>query len=811
MSPITDSWDSDDGNPRTDHAFDDASDLVDQVAEEFAERCRRGESPSVAEYAGRYPEYAGKIRELLPSVAMMESLKRQIRASADPAAEQPEPVPDRLGEYRIVRELGRGGMGIVYEAYQESLGRHVALKVIPRHGLLDAKRRRRFQREAMAVAQLHHTNIVPIFAAGEHEGLPFYAMQYIHGDGLDRMLDFWRRDGLVRGSDHWRFVAKVGMQAAEALQYAHDQGVFHRDIKPANVLIDEHQVAWITDFGLAKLVGRDDLTNSGDVVGTLRYLAPEALRGQTDFRGDLYSLGLTLYELLTLRQPFGDLSPSELLRCVTEEQPTRPRKLDGSIPLDLETIILKATARDPAHRYASAVELAEDLRAFLDDRPIRARRASPPEQIARWCRRNKFLAGAVVAVAASILIALGAVTAGYVTTTRALSKADANLKLSLDAINRLFNEFSDPTDAGPFAEGMMPPSPWKSDRPDEKPAIRPDLVVFGPPPPARGAGPRPPGDGGFRMPPGPRMPQEIGLSPRELAILEDVLHFYDGFAQQNETHSQLEGEAARAYREVAALYRFVGREEKAEEPHAKAVERFESLVRRHGEDSDYSYDLARTLAQDDGPGHHTLSSEREESEFRRAIAIVGRLFDRAPERKQITYAAALARWNAALAEGLAQLGRQGEALDYYRASIDRDVWLAAHIPEPEIVEQVLASRRAAMAEILIRLDRKDEARPLVDRAADDLLNTVSEGGRSFHGPEDMNVGSLESLAASYRSLGEARRAEPLDALARRLRERSIEGRRGRHDGGGFGPTRKPPHGAGPDRPSGTPPAKAAGR
>ena len=136
----------------------------------------------------------------------MERLKRQVRASSDPGSEPPEPVPERLGEYRIVRELGRGGMGIVYEAFQESLGRHVALKVIPRQGLLEGKRRRRFQREAMAVAQLHHTNIVPIFAAGEHDGLPYYAMQYIRGSGLDRLLEGWREEGSERGPDHWRFV-----------------------------------------------------------------------------------------------------------------------------------------------------------------------------------------------------------------------------------------------------------------------------------------------------------------------------------------------------------------------------------------------------------------------------------------------------------------------------------------------------------------------------------------------------------------------------------------------------------------------------
>src|SRR5262249_42925743 len=201
------------------------------------------------------------------------------------------------------------------------------------------------------------------------------------------------------------------------LQYAHEQGILHRDIKPANLLVDEHQGVWITDFGLAKLAGRDDLTHSGDVIGTLRYLAPEALRGETDHRSDLYSLGLTLYELLTLHPPFGDLTPSELLRCVTEEQPTRPRKLDLNIPLDLETIVLKATAREPEHRYRTAGDLAEDLRAFLDDRPIRARRANPAERLARWCRRNKLVATLTAAAVVAYLLAGIVAWSGSLSTT----------------------------------------------------------------------------------------------------------------------------------------------------------------------------------------------------------------------------------------------------------------------------------------------------------------------------------------------------------------------------------------------------------
>ena len=158
------------------------------------------------------------------------------------------------------------------------------------------------------------------------------------------MVDEWRRDKTPVDGERRRFVARIGIQAAEALQYAHEQGILHRDVKPANLLVDEQQSVWITDFGLAKLAGQDDLTRSGDVIGTLRYLAPEALGGRTGPENDIYSLGLTLYELITLNSPFGDVSASELLRQVSESQPTRPRKLDPTIPRDLETIVLKAIA-----------------------------------------------------------------------------------------------------------------------------------------------------------------------------------------------------------------------------------------------------------------------------------------------------------------------------------------------------------------------------------------------------------------------------------------------------------------------------------
>ncbi len=403
--------------------------LLDRLAEEFSERCRKGESPSIGEYEARHPEQAEKIRKFLATVAMMEQLKSASRPSGK---DQGQPMPERIGEFRVVRVLGRGGMGVVYEAVQESLGRHVALKAM-HHVHLDAKRLQRFQRETRAVAQLHHTNIVPIFGAGEQDGLPYYVMQYIEGSGLDTLLETWRHGKPRRAEDRWRLVARIGVQAAEALEYAHEQGILHRDIKPANLLIDDQETVWITDFGLAKLVGQDDLTASGDVIGTLRYLAPESLRGETDRRSDVYSLGLTLYELLTLTPPYGELTPSELLKHVSDAEPTRPRKLDPAIPRDLETLVLKAIAREPHHRYATAGAMADDLKRFLDDRPIRARRATFVEQVWRWSRRNKTTAALAATAAASLLIAAIVGWVGYVVTTKSLAEESRLLKASRDA------------------------------------------------------------------------------------------------------------------------------------------------------------------------------------------------------------------------------------------------------------------------------------------------------------------------------------------------------------------------------------------
>ena len=416
--------------------------VLERLAADFVERHRQGKHPPLSEYTDRYPDLAADIRDLFPALVQIEKLKPPADATDAPSFERPATPAlanlERLGDYRILREVGRGGMGVVYEAEQESLGRHVALKVLPSSALLNPTYLARFRREAQAAGRLHHTNIVPVFGVGECDGVHYYAMQFIQGEGLDKVLADVRRlrrplgagealpsEGSVAHSlltgqfnpptaadpgkpnehpdsssltsrlspcgpeaEYYRGVARIGVQVADALAYAHRQGILHRDVKPSNLLLDLQGTVWVADFGLAKAEGTEELTHTGDIVGTIRFMAPERFEGKSLPQSDVYGLGLTLYELLTLRPAFDDTNKGRLIDRVLHEPPRPPCKLDPRVPRDLETLVLKCLAKDPRERYATAEALAEDLRRFLADRPIHARRATAAEQAWRWCRRN---------------------------------------------------------------------------------------------------------------------------------------------------------------------------------------------------------------------------------------------------------------------------------------------------------------------------------------------------------------------------------------------------------------------------------------
>ncbi len=342
-------------------------------------------------------------------------------AATDDIARQSRPIASypAIDGFRIIREVGRGGMGVVYEAEEERLSRHVALKVLPASSLMEPKQVQRFEREARAAARLHHTNIVPVFGSGHQEGHHYYFMQYIDGRGFNAVLDELRRlrqgpssasmtEELSTITDRdrlaYRSLARIGLQVALALEHAHDQGVLHRDIKPSNLLLDTKGNVWVTDFGLAKTLEAEDLTSTGDVLGTIRYMAPERFAGRCDARSDLYSLGLTLYELVALRPAYEAQDRYELIERMRRDDPTSLRKLDPRFPRDLETIIHKLIAREPARRYATAAALAADLSRFLEDRPVQARPASPPKRALRWCRRNPWVASFLAALTLGAIV-----------------------------------------------------------------------------------------------------------------------------------------------------------------------------------------------------------------------------------------------------------------------------------------------------------------------------------------------------------------------------------------------------------------------
>jgi serine/threonine protein kinase/WD40 repeat protein len=546
----------------------DNDDRLGEAIETYLALAEQGSAPEPEDFAGRYPDLAEDILSALQGLELVHGLVGQASGSFGPGSPGRNLESGRrIAGYRVVRELGRGGMGTVYEAVHVSLDRPVALKVLGTHAAPDSSARRRFLNEARTAAGLHHTHIVPVFDVGQAGGLCYYAMQRIEGSGLDRVVRYlrrtrpaqlwgstdpgkgdslaagaelgsnsvtssrlsrlwirvsenlpWRRsrhiraveldqafpepdgaatgdnpragvptthslgesaarqgidpmragpvplhrslqtvlsdndstaswksrsqqsrpernsgeiresaleqrsvgslplarndDGAMppfdppRGSAYFRWVAEVGLQAAEALSHAHHHGVIHRDVKPSNLLIDASGSIWVTDFGLARKLADPGMTHHDTLLGTPRYMSPEqAKSGPIDGRTDVYSLGATLYEMLTLRPPFDGTSAAELLEQIAGRDPILPRTLNRRVPRDLETIVLKALAKRPADRYASTTALAEDLARFLNHEPVRARRISAIGRFWRVAHRHPGIT-TVTAVASAAVIAI---------------------------------------------------------------------------------------------------------------------------------------------------------------------------------------------------------------------------------------------------------------------------------------------------------------------------------------------------------------------------------------------------------------------
>ena len=493
----------------------------------------------------------------------------------------------RLGDFIIGRELGRGGMGIVYEARQISLDRTVALKVLPFAAVLDSKQIARFKSEAQAAAQILHPNIVPVFAIGVDRGVHFYAMQFIDGQPLDLAIASLRksRRGRRRGfepnsqtprsdprsdsvqdprlvpsahipqtepacnsllsdpsnntPEYFRTVATLGIQASEALHAAHEHGIVHRDIKPSNLLLDFEGKLWVTDFGLARFQQNATFSRTGDIVGTMRYMSPEQASGQTsliDQRADVYSLGVTLYELLALEPAMkGDDSPA-LIRSIDQHNPRSLRKLLPKLPTDLENVVLKAMAKDREDRYTTAKDFSDDLHRFLNGQPTIAKPPSPAERIGKWAMRHKRVVAAVASV--SLLACIGFAVSTILIAREKLNadrnygRAESNFRDAQEAVDRFGAQFAERLAAVPGAG-----------------AVRRD-------------------------------------------ILQDTLAYYQRFVEQAKDDPALQVDLAMTYGKIGALAEEIGSTEEAIAAYERAIALFNSLAATEPRRSDHQRRLA---------------------------------------------------------------------------------------------------------------------------------------------------------------------------------------------------------------------------
>ncbi len=388
---------------------------LDAIIAEFYRLADAGEVADQSDFIHRNPEFASKLKDFFSDAQFLQnpdhSDATETRLGATSALGTSRPAKPAIGsmvryfgEYEILEELGAGGMGVVYKARQAKLKRIVALKMIRSGEVANTKDLQRFEVEAKAAAKLSHPGIVPVHEVGVHDGRHFYTMDYVEGGNLSQM----HRDAPVPVLH----AVKLVRQLAGSMHYAHLKGIVHRDLKPANILLTADGNPKITDFGLAKRILEDDesesptMTESGQILGTAGYMSPEQASGKSRLVGpssDIYSLGAVLYALLTSRAPFVGETPSHTIMQVLHNDPVSPRKLNPSIPRDLETICLKCLAKEPHQRYGTAQLLADDLTSFMEGKPVKARPVNKVIKAWSWAKRNPWIAATLLLIVLSSL------------------------------------------------------------------------------------------------------------------------------------------------------------------------------------------------------------------------------------------------------------------------------------------------------------------------------------------------------------------------------------------------------------------------
>ena len=619
---------------RMNKKIENKDELLDRIVADYTKRMRAGQAPEIAKYKRKFPAIADEIDELLTSVAMIEGLKLDSERLGDTLAPKSRAKDfsnvKQLGDYVLIREVGRGGMGIVFEAVHQALGRRVALKVMLEREFESEKQIARFRREAQAAARLHHTNIVSVFGVGEAEGFHFYVMEYIDGISIKSavqsltdsvsnqrknvtatasklgtigdgdLVTVEDRKGSETGdfsiasssfqsevseiplshpdfknnAQRYQWVADVGAQVADALAYSHQMGILHRDIKPANLMLDDKGQVWITDFGLVKLNDEEAITKTGDVIGTPQYLAPESLKGEYDQRSETYCLGLSLYELATLSPAIEPGSHAQVFHRIIHDEPKAPSVADPAIPRDLGTIIAKAISKDPDQRYINAEAMRDDLRAFAEDRPIAARRPSVIEQASRWSRKNPLVAS--LAALSALLVCATAVVASsaWAYTNQAYGELEVEAQKTENAKQEAIESKELAESNVEFMieafDGLF--TEFLNNQTNGKTKFDFD---------------------GFDELAG----IEISIDAKDADYLKKVAGYYQDFAQKNRDNENLLGEAAKAWRRVANVNFLIGEYSDAIRSYENSIGSYLKILEQNPESIEALLDLVDTRSE----------------------------------------------------------------------------------------------------------------------------------------------------------------------------------------------------------------------
>jgi tetratricopeptide (TPR) repeat protein len=689
-----------------------------EIAFAYLRAKERGPCPDPQEWFARYPEFGTELAGFLADRDEVDRLAAPLRAIAraaspeaaltdwpgatvsERAAEQASANPFSWGDYELLGEIARGGMGVVYRARQKSLNRLLALKMVRGADRLDPEQVRRFRNEAETVALLDHPHIVPVYEVGEHDGQLYFSMKLIEGGTAAGSLGRFAADP--------RAAARLLAQVARAVHHAHQRGVLHRDLKPSNVLLDAEGRPHVTDFGLAKRIESDSsLTQSGALVGTPSYMAPEqtsGVAGTVTTASDVYGLGATLYALLTGRPPFQGATALDTLAQVREREPEQPERLNPKVDRDLQTVCLKCLQKDPAKRYGSAAALADDLERWLRREPVEARPTGMTARVRRWCGRNPIVAGLtasalflllVVLVGAPLSIALllekqAQNDAAYRTAEQKRKEADERRREALENLK----------DAHAAVDQLLT-------------RVGRDKLADTP---------------------------HMERVRREL--LTDALRFYQKFLQKKDPDGALQVQAARAYIAAGAIQLKLGDPREAENSIRQGLALLRKMLTRQQVNLEYQDLLAEGwiyLGQARLWAHRTQEAEEA---FQKARSIATRLVTVRP--RSLAYREHLARACADLGTTYARSGRPQQAEGPFREALRLGEQLLLADAENLPYQQTVATVQANLGTLLAQLGNGQEGEKRVRQAVAIQEKVVTREPSPQH---------RAYLANLYRSLG----------------------------------------------------------